>query len=73
MSYLLIWIVHIFAALFIAGALQYFLVGGGFVSVHNGAPGFLVFAGTLVVLRLSERSPSSNSEPPQPPAPHEPK
>ena len=71
MSSLLIWLLHILVAMFIAGAMQYFLVGGGFVSVHNGAPGFLVFAITLAVLRLSERSPPSNSEPPPPAAPHE--
>ena len=46
---------QIFAAVLIAGFVQVFLIGSGFVSPHNGAPGVFAFVVVLVVLRLSSR------------------
>jgi hypothetical protein len=65
------WLVHIFVALFIAGIGQSFLAGSGFVSVHNGAPGFLLFVATLALLRLSERPPRSKESSSVPSEQHE--
>ena len=36
-------VLQIFAALVIAGFVQVFLMGSGFVSPHNGVPGILTF------------------------------
>jgi uncharacterized membrane protein YraQ (UPF0718 family) len=47
---------QIFAALLIAGFIQVFLMGSGFVSPHNGAPGVLAFIVVMAVLRLSSRA-----------------
>jgi hypothetical protein len=52
---------QIFAALLLAGFVQVFLMGSGFVSPHNGAPGVLTFVVVMVVLRLSTRAPTPPS------------
>jgi hypothetical protein len=63
------WVVHILVAGFIALFGQFFLVGSGFVSVHDGALATLLFVVALALLRLSERKPSS--KPPSPCSPEE--
>jgi len=59
---MLMWLVHSFIALLVAGFANMFLVSSGAVSPHNGAPAFLVFAVVLAVLRLFERQPSGSTE-----------
>jgi hypothetical protein len=56
---MLMWLVHGFVALVVAGFANMLLVSSGTVSPHNGAPAILVFAAVLGVLRLSERQPST--------------
>ena len=59
---MLMWLVHGFIALLVAGFANMFLVSSGAVSPHNGAPAFFVFAAVLAVLRLSERQPSASRD-----------
>ena len=60
---MLMWLLHLLVAGFIAVFGGYFLTASGFVSPHNGAPTFLLFAATLALLRLSERSGRSKPSP----------